>query len=188
MHARLPKPTLYGRCGHRLRAVLSAVIVVLAILAGQAAAAQQPAIYTSEHDDLALGGYDPVSYATDMPVAGIPKWSARYKSAVWRFASQANRAAFVADPDRYMPAYGGHCAWTMASGAFVRGLPSAWIRRGGRLYLFYDDRTARFWEENPDRHIQFADINYAERAALAAAGEVPDIFEGTDTRPKFTLD
>jgi hypothetical protein len=34
----------------------------------------------------------------------------------YRFASAANRAAFLAEPGTYLPQYGGYCAYGMARG------------------------------------------------------------------------
>ncbi len=144
---------------------------------GFAALAQQPRIYTSEFDDLAIAGYDAVSYFAGEPVEGKPQFSLRYRSAVWRFANAANRDSFLQNPQAFMPAYGGHCAWTLASGAFVRGLPAAWEVRGGRLFLFYDARVKGFWDNEADRNIRFADENYAARSAPADPNEVPDPFD-----------
>ena len=68
-------------------------------------------------DGVAIGGYDPVSYRQpDGPVAGNADYSADYDGATYRFANEANLEIFLADPDRYVPAYSGFCAVTLALG------------------------------------------------------------------------
>ena len=53
---------------------------------------------------LALRGVDPVSYFTeDSPVAGDYRITAVHNGATYRFASEANRDRFTADPARYAP-------------------------------------------------------------------------------------
>ena len=55
----------------------------------------------------AIGGYDPVAYfTTDKPTPGDPAITHEWQAATWQFASEANRALFVADPARYAPQYG----------------------------------------------------------------------------------
>ena len=68
-------------------------------------------------DGVAIGGYDPVSYRQpDGPVAGDAAYSADHDGATYRFVNEANLETFVSDPDRYVPAYSGFCAVTLALG------------------------------------------------------------------------
>ena len=68
-------------------------------------------------DGVAIGGYDPVSYRQpDGPVAGNADYSADHDGAAYRFANEANLEIFLEDPDRYVPAYSGFCAVTLALG------------------------------------------------------------------------
>lgn len=70
------------------------------------------------HDDgVAIGGYDPVSYRQpDGPVAGNADYSADHDGVTYRFANEANLETFLGDPERYVPAYSGFCAVTLALG------------------------------------------------------------------------
>jgi YHS domain-containing protein len=68
-------------------------------------------------DGIAVGGYDPVSYRqTDGPVAGNAEYSAEHAGATYLFASESNLQEFLQNPDRYVPAYTGFCAVTLALG------------------------------------------------------------------------
>ena len=61
---------------------------------------------------LALRGYDPVAYFTvGQAMVGDPRFTAKLDGATYRFASAANREAFLKNPAKYVPAYGGFCIW-----------------------------------------------------------------------------
>lgn len=108
----------------------------------------------------AVGGYDPVSYFTGKPVLGSDAFTTQYKGARWRFASAANLAAFRANPDRYAPQYGGHCAWAAANNYRFAADPKVWKLVGGKLYLNYNADVQAKWEKDVPGMIAKADANW----------------------------
>ncbi len=87
-------------------------------------------------DGYAIGGTDPVAYQTDgKPVAGSDDFTADYNGATWKFASAENRDAFLADPEKYAPAYGGFCTTGMSFGELVPTRPDYLKVVNGKLYL-----------------------------------------------------
>ena len=60
--------------------------------------------------NVAIEGYDPVSYFEGKPLAGDPEIKLVYKNITYQFASTSNLAKFKLDPEKYEPAYGGWCA------------------------------------------------------------------------------
>ncbi len=107
---------------------------------------------------LALSGYDPVAYFSDgRPVEGSAELSAEWSGATWRFSSEANRARFLASPERYAPQYGGYCAWAMARGEAVSADPEAWSIVEGKLYLNYSPEIQKQWEAAREESIRKAD-------------------------------
>lgn len=92
---------------------------------------------------LALGGYDPLTYFVDGgdPSPGDAAIEAEYYGLTYRFVDAANRDRFLTDPERFLPAYGGWCAWAMADGDKVEIDPESFLIEDGRLLLFYDG----FW-------------------------------------------
>lgn len=139
-----------------LRAATGALVAVP--FAGAALAAE-PEIYTD--GGLAIRGYDPVAYFTDgKPTRGAAEHTHTWKGAEWRFATEANRAAFAADPEAYAPQYGGYCAWAVSEGYTASTVPEAWKIVDGRLYLNFSRGIQRRWERDIPGHISRADANW----------------------------
>ena len=91
------------------------------------------------HSGLAIGGYDPVAFFTNgRALPGSADFEFRYAGAVWRFHNMGNRAAFAAQPEIYMPQFGGYDPIGVTRGVAVAGNPNIWLIAEQRLYLFYD--------------------------------------------------
>lgn len=85
----------------------------------------------------AVEGFDVVAYfTTGEPTMGSRAYALEYLGAVWRFASVENRDLFRANPQHYMPAFGGHCAYAMSKGVKADIHPYIFEINEGRLYLF----------------------------------------------------
>ena len=111
-----------------------------------------------DRDGLALSGFDAVAYHHDgKAVTGSRDITAQHDGATWRFASAANRDAFLAAPARYLPAYGGYCAFGVSRGYKVKVDPEAFTIISGRLYLNFDKDVRREWLKEPARYITRAD-------------------------------
>ena len=107
-------------------------------------------LYNLAEGALALAGFDPVSYFADGPLLGEAARKARHVGIVYRFASDANEEAFRADPSRYMPAYGGWCAWAMSKGERADVDPAVFSLDDGRLVLFRDEAARKAWAGDPE--------------------------------------
>src|SRR5271155_1375642 len=98
----------------RYQAWIAAVAGLLFILihcadAPRSMAATTERIVVDWHSGLAIDGYDPVAFFTDSkPMPGNPDFEYRFGGAVWRFCNVGNRDAFAANPDVYMPQFGGY--------------------------------------------------------------------------------
>ena len=77
-----------------------------------------------------------------------------------RFASTENLARFRANPNAYLPQYGGYCAWAIANGYTAAGNPNNWRIVNGRLYLNYNSEIQRRWEQDIPSLILQADANW----------------------------
>jgi len=89
-------------------------------------------------NNLAVEGYDLVTYFTEeSPAMGKKEFQVNYKEVIYWFSSFANQEKFIASPSKYLPKYGGWCAYAMARGEQVNINPTAYLITEGELYLFY---------------------------------------------------
>ncbi len=120
-------------------------------------------IFTGLVSGTGAGGHDVVAYFNvGRPVAGSERITYAWNGANWRFTSTANRDAFAAAPERYAPAYGGHCSWAAAQGYKAKGDPQNWKIVGGRLFLNYNADVQKNWEANIPGFIASADGHWPE--------------------------
>lgn len=111
--------------------------------------------------NLALKGYDPVAYfAEHRAVEGSKQFTLHYADATWRFSSSVNRDLFAQDPEKYMPQYGGYCAWGISQAKFFDGDPEVWKVVDGKLYVNYNKEIEKTWEQDIPGFIERADHNW----------------------------
>ena len=127
-----------------LFALLAAVTLSLASGAAQDDPQKHPqyAHLNVDKNGLALAGYDPVAYFPEggsKAAKGSKKITATHRGVTYRFANEKNKKAFVSDPERFEPQYGGWCAWALADGkgSKVDPSPKYFTVENGKLYLFY---------------------------------------------------
>jgi YHS domain-containing protein len=110
---------------------------------------------------LAVGGYDPVAYHTQSkPVPGTDEFTHTWKGAEWRFASKENLDAFVKEPEKYAPQYGGYCAYAVGHGSLASGDPKVWTIVDGKLYLNISKSVQTSWEKDKGKLIKRGDANW----------------------------
>ena len=120
-----------------------------------------PAIFTE--DSVAIRGADPVAYFTQSRyVPGSADYPYEWGDATWQFASAENRDLFAENPEQYAPQYGGFCAWAVAEGYTAAVDPNAWEIVDGKLYLNYDARIQRRWQQDIPGNIARANGNWPE--------------------------
>jgi hypothetical protein len=120
-------------------------------------------VVADRHTGLAISGYDSVAYFTARAAQlGRPDFELALAGVTWRFRSEGNRAAFAANPDIFMPRFGGHDPIALARGASAAGHPELWVVADDRLYLFYSEAARATFAENPDRAIDAAERRWPE--------------------------
>lgn len=155
---------------HRL-ATAVLVLIASAAVAAQATrpAAPDPGPVFKDAQGLAVRGYDVVAYHLEgKAVAGIPEHAFEHLGATWRFASAEHLTKFQAEPDKYLPQYGGYCAMGMAGGYKAPVDPTAFKLVGGKLYLNYSPKVAVMWAKDIPAHIAKADANWKKLEPKAA--------------------
>ncbi len=111
---------------------------------------------------LAIRGYDPVAYFTDsVAVIGDPNFTAIYERAAYHFASAAHRDMFVADPEKYLPQFGGFCAVGAAHERKANGDPTLWSIVDGKLYFNVNPKVNEMFHQNPAGNISQAGGNWS---------------------------
>jgi len=142
-----------------LRLALAALVCAMLAACGTA----KNTISEGTDHNLILRGNDAVAYFTEgKPVAGNPAIRAEYNGVTYRFASEANRAAFLKNPAHYEPAYTGFCsagapyALKAAIGANV------FMVYNDRLYLFGSERSKRGWLLDTSNNIALGEKYWEE--------------------------
>lgn len=127
----------------------------------------------------AVSGYDPVAFFSleqapvgqqqPRAVPGKASITAEWNGAKWAFSSEENKAKFVANPEKYAPAYDGHCAYGLAQGGKVPANPNLWRIVDGKLYLNINPPVVGFWEADISGFIKTADKNWSDAEAKPAS-------------------
>jgi hypothetical protein len=138
-------------------------IAILALAAPVSLGASAGAL--NERDGVAIKGHDPVAYFTQgKPVAGSADLRHVHQGSTFLFSTTANRDAFVADAAKYLPQYGGYCAFGVAGGYKADIDPAAFTIVGGKLYLNYNAKVQKDWLKDTAGYIARADGKWPEVA------------------------
>src|SRR5687768_9833819 len=119
-------------------------------------------------DKLMLLGYDAVAYFTqNAAVKGDPNIKLEHLGVTYRFSSEANKAEFQKNPDKYMPQFGGFCSnginYAVPWGA--GGGPDTWRIYRGKLYVFGGKSSRDHFEMDTERNLQLAHQLWNEEVA-----------------------
>lgn len=145
-----------ARLFHRIRVT----VLMLCLLAPGVGFALAP-INSTYFGSKAIEGYDVVAYfAEAKAVPGSRKFSYRWMDANWFFSSEKNRRLFQQDPEKYLPQYGGYCAYAVAKNTTAGIDPTQFTIVDGKLYLNYNKKIQRKWLADRDIFIERADSNW----------------------------
>jgi YHS domain-containing protein len=127
----------------------------------QSAQGVQGAKVNTARGGLAIDGYDPVAYFTEgRPVKGDPRFTHSHRGATYQFMSAASRDLFAKEPDRYVPQFGGFCAYAVSRNYTADTDPLAWKIVDGKLYLNYNARAQAKWQEDVPGNIAKGHANW----------------------------
>jgi len=126
-----------------------------------AGAAQAKELLNVDKTGLALQGYDPVSFFTDgKAVMGRSDISSTHEGGRYLFASQEHRAEFERNPDHYIPAYGGFCAYAVSQGHTAPVEIDTWQIFEDRLVLNYSRKIKDLFDSDRRGYVRKADSNW----------------------------
>ncbi len=132
-------------------------------MTGCAKRAEPAAVMSVEK--VALKGYDPVGYFTSATaIKADAEHSCKHEGLSWYFVSNENLEAFKAQPQNYIPAFGGFCAYELAEGERVLSDPEQWHIHNQKLYFFEDEEAKNDWfteidEKIPEGEKQWKKLN-----------------------------
>jgi YHS domain-containing protein len=136
-------------------------LMVLPVFGATNAFAQDASLIDGAANGLAIEGYDTVAYFTDhAAIQGSPRFKTNYAGTGWQFKNQAHLDLFLANPDAYIPQYGGHCALGAAHHSLVSGDPDRWRIVDDKLYLNNSIIAQKFWQSDIAGNIQESDRNW----------------------------
>jgi len=113
----------------------------------------------------AVQGYDVVAYFQDKVEKGNAEFYAVYNDIKYKFYTKDNLVIFQKNPEKYIPQYGGYCAYAIAkNGKKVSVNPKTYTIIDGKLYLFFNSwgtNTLKKWNaEGPELLQKQANTNW----------------------------
>src|SRR5258705_4854057 len=120
---------------------------------------QRPKVemYSKNGEGIAIQGYDVVSYQEKRAEKGRKEFSVDYGGVSWYFATGDHRDQFRQNPERFLPEYGGFCAYSVGRGYPATADPRAFALEDRKLYLFFDKAVQTVWEQDQHRLVTAAD-------------------------------
>lgn len=114
-------------------------------------------------NSVAVNGYDLVSYFTASgPVRGSGLHTVEFAGDVYLFANEENQAKFQQNPAKYLPQYGGFCAYGVAIGKKFSVDPLVYEIINGKLYFNLNNEIKAKWSQEKGKYIQDADRNWKQ--------------------------
>ena len=116
-------------------------------------------------NNVALSGYDPITYFVKKPLLGKEKINYTHKGIAYHFINEKSLSLFKANPGKYEPQYGGWCAYALAKDKpiLMEANPETYKIVDGKLYLFYNSfgiNTVKKWNKNEAKSKVSADKNW----------------------------
>lgn len=139
----------------KVKSVVFALLAWMGLVSGAFAAVDHAASTPG------VQGYDLVSYHNSKrPLRGNGHFVSVHDGVTYIFANEDNKKAFVRNPDKYLPAYGGYCAFGVSVGKKFVGDPEVWRVVDGKLYLNLDASIQDQWLKDVPGRIRKADENW----------------------------
>lgn len=112
-------------------------------------------------------GYDVTEYFNNKAIKGDAKFTAAYDGVNYKFINQENLKKFKSDPEKFIPQYGGYCAYAIGKDAKKVDVdPKTYEISDGKLYLFYNSwgiNTLKKWQEEGASELkEKADMNWQQ--------------------------
>lgn len=115
-------------------------------------------------------GYDVVAYFSNTAKKGSKKFTTTHNGIKYKFTSEENLTIFKSNPDKFLPQYGGYCAYAVGKRNIKMKVdPETFKVIDGKLYLFYNSwgtNTMKLWDKNhnikPNPDTNWKKLRYKE--------------------------
>jgi len=95
------------------------------------------------------GGYDLTTYfSQEKPERGNGHHVSELKGVTYLFATEENKKTFEANPEKFLPQYGGYCAYGVSVSKKFVADPEQYDIVDGKLYLNLDAKVRSIWLQN----------------------------------------
>lgn len=137
-----------------MRNIIILIFLIISVLGfGQQVKQNTLPKYNVNSKNVVLDGYDPVTYFTkNKAEKGSNKYQVNYDGVNFYFVSLENKKIFENNPLKFLPQYGGWCAFAMGdSGEKIEVDPKTFKIKDGKLYLFYNKyltNTLKSWNKD----------------------------------------
>ncbi len=149
-----------------MKNLIKTAVLGLVLIMNSAVFAQDKMANNVDNSNIALEGYSPVSYL-DLELAqqGNKAYKSEYNKVVYYFTSSEQKATFDNNPEKYLPQYGGFCAFGCYAGAKFRIDPNKFLVEDGKYYLYLNNvelDAKQLWlaENNHTKLKSVADKNW----------------------------
>ncbi len=136
----------------KVKRIYSALLSALFFIALSTTAHAAEPVSKSLFGGVAIEGHDSVAYHSEASavghtaIEGSQQFLVKYKGAKWYFSNADNARQFEATPEKYAPAYNGHCANALSLGeGLIKTDGTHWQIFDDQLYLFYAARGRDRW-------------------------------------------
>ncbi|AZP12932.1 YHS domain-containing (seleno)protein [Undibacterium parvum] len=139
---------------------------IFALTALLAFASAAPSFADNNTDNIiGAGGYDLTSYHTqEKPQRGNGHHVAVVDGVTYQFATDDNKKTFEATPAKFLPQFGGYCAFGVSVSKKFVADPEQFDIVDGKLYLNLDSKTRSIWLQNVSGRITDANLNWKKIA------------------------
>lgn len=117
------------------------------------------AVASDDHAVTAISGYDPVAYfQQNAAVRGSGFHTAVHAGETYLFSSEKNKEEFKKNPSKYVPQFGGFCAFGVSLGKKFYADPTVFAVVNNKLYLNLDKDIQAKWNAEQSKMIKDADV------------------------------
>lgn len=138
-------------------------------IVAEAPVAPSNAVFVNQ-SGVAAGGYDVVSFFKNAPAEGSAEFVSDVEGVKYQFASAENKAAFDAEPVKFMPQFGGYCAYGAAEGHKAPTKPETGQVINGKLYFNYNKSVQATFDKDQQGYIGKAEANWDKIKADTVPG------------------